>query len=155
ASAKVTPTAGRPSTGTTGGGAGEVAGSRPDVKFVRSKKFQLGYTINDVGPSKVKHVDIWMTRDTRVWQKLPEAAGPEGPHEVTLASEGRWGFTLIPVSGVGLSERPPSVGDQPQVWIEVDETKPVVNLYRVEIGRGGVDNGRLILTWSASDKWLK
>src|SRR5262249_51683483 len=42
---------------------------------------------------------------------------------------------------------------QPQVWVEVDLTKPVVRLTSVDVGRGA-DSGRLTLRWTASDKNL-
>ena len=50
-----------------------------------------------------------------------------------------------------IGEQPPKVGDAPQVWVEVDTTKPIVQLKGVEVGRGQ-DTGNLTINWSASDK---
>src|SRR5438093_543980 len=70
-----------------------------------------------------------------------------------VAGEGVYGITLVAKSGVGLGERPPQVGDRPQLQIEVDTTKPSVRLQDVVVGQG-MDKGKLSVTWSASDRNL-
>jgi hypothetical protein len=136
------------------------AGSRPapegrgKVIHVRSRTFQLNYTIENEGPSKVKEVQVWVTRDTRSWQKLPDNARPVGPHTVTVATAGTWGFTLVPRSGVGLGPATPRVGEQPHIWVEVDETKPLVRLENIIVGKGA-DSGKLTIYYSATDKFLR
>src|SRR5262249_57156757 len=65
--------------------------------------------------------------------------------------EGLYGLTLVAKSGVGLSVRPPQLGDRPQIWIEVDLTKPGVQLQDVIVGEGP-DKGKLIITSTALDK---
>jgi hypothetical protein len=72
---------------------------------------------------------------------------------VEVDGEGLYGFTLVVRSGVGLGDQPPQVGDPPQVWVEVDLTKPAVRLGPIEVGRGA-DKGRLTITWTATDKNL-
>src|SRR5262249_28020090 len=67
--------------------------------------------------------------------------------------EGVYGFTLVARSGVGLGERPPQLGDAPQVWVEVDLTRPTVQLQQVLVGRGP-DKGKLEISWTAQDKNL-
>jgi hypothetical protein len=131
-----------------------VDSNRAAVIHVPKRSFQLDYTIENVGPSAVKNVEVWETRDTRSWRRYSDDAKDKGPYTVTVRAEGRYGYTLIPRSGVGLSEKPPQVGDQPQIWIEVDETKPVVRLISVDVGRGA-DSGKLKITWNALDKHLK
>jgi hypothetical protein len=70
-----------------------------------------------------------------------------------VAQEGVYGFTLVARSGVGLGERPPQIGDRPQIWVEVDLTKPVVQLQGVVVGKGK-DKGKLFIGWTAYDKNL-
>src|SRR5262249_22634088 len=101
---------------------------RGNISHVKSRTFQLNYTIEEVGPSGVKNVEVWYTKDTRTWQRYSTDAPRQGPYTVTVQSEGRYGFTLIPRSGVGLADKPPQAGDQPQIWVEVDETKPDLRL---------------------------
>jgi hypothetical protein len=68
-----------------------------------------------------------------------------------MAREGLYGFTLVVRSGVGLGDSPPQVGDPPQVWVEVDWTKPSVEDVAAVVGRGP-DTGKLTVTWRALDK---
>jgi hypothetical protein len=147
----VTPGAYAPGTGVAPP-AGGPAGAGAKVVHVRSRAFQLNYEIGDVGPSKVKTVEIWWTRDKRRWEKYPEEARPDGPHPIRVTAPGRYGFTLIPRSGVGLAARPPEPYEEPQVWVEVDETAPRVRVYSASVNP---ETGKLTVTWGASDNFLR
>lgn len=137
-------------------GNGSAAGTGPGVIHVRKKTFKLQYKIDNVGPSKVKNVEVWITRDTRQWTKFKDdaPADPGDGYELTVVSTGRWGFTLRPISGVGRAARAPSVNEQPQIWVEVDETAPVVRMIGVVVGEG-TDNGTITVNYSATDRWLR
>jgi hypothetical protein len=121
--------------------------------LVNKRQIQLDYRIDDVGSSKVKAVEVWFTQDGKTWQRTDRDAAPEPPYVVEVGKEGRYGFTLIARSGVGLSEPPPKAGDEPQQWVEVDETAPAVKIQSVEVGRGP-DAGTLTVRWSATDKHM-
>ena len=128
------------------------------VNLVNSKRISLNYELKEVGPSKVSLVELWLTRDGRTWQKFKEdtgngQTGPQPPFIVEVNEEGQYGFTLVARSGVGLGERPPQVGDAPQVWVEVDLTKPAVRIQNVDPPRS-VEDRNLTIAWSASDKNL-
>ena len=123
------------------------------VIMVNTKSIRLDFKIDDVGSSKVKAVEVWYTQDGRTWQKTPQDAGPEPPYTVEVPAEGRYGFTLIARSGVGLGLPAPKNGDTPQVWVEVDETKPKVSIVGVEVGRGP-DTGYITVRWTATDKHM-
>jgi len=130
----------------------------PGKQWVNSKKISLNYEIKDEGPSGVQAVELWFTRDGRTWEKYSEQKYTEepkhkSPYIFEVQDEGVYGFTLLVRSGVGLSERPPRSGDAPQVWVEVDLTKPVVHWVNVDVGRGS-DSGWLTITWKATDKNL-
>ncbi len=125
-----------------------------NISMVRSRKFQLNYKIDDVGPSDVARVEVYVTRDGgKTWRKYDQDAPKVPPCLVDVPNEGRYGFTLVARSGVELGEQPPRSGDLPQFWVEVDETKPVVKLIGVDVGRG-IEQGNLTVTWTASDKYL-
>jgi hypothetical protein len=133
-----------------------VRSAAPDVKLVNSKRIALNYEIKDKGPSGVSAIELWFTQDIngRSWQKWKEEDGKSPPpFVVDVHGEGLYGFTLVVRSGVGLGDRPPQVGDQPQVWVEVDLNKPVARLTAVDVGRGQ-DSGRLTMRWTANDKNL-
>jgi hypothetical protein len=128
------------------------------VRMVNSKRFTLNYEVTEQGKSGISAVELWMTMDGRRWDKHSEQKRSEGvevrpPYEVTVEKEGLYGFTLIVRSGVGLSVQPPQAGDPPQVWVEVDLTRPVVHISKVEVGRGP-EAGSLTIHWTATDKNL-
>lgn len=124
----------------------------PQVRMVNSKRISLNYRLDDVGPSGAV-VELWYTKDGRNWQKYGEDPNPKPPFVFDVHDEGVYGFSLVVRSGVGIGDRPPQVGDPPQVWVEVDLTKPVVKLLNVEVGRG-MDAGNMTITWTATDKNL-
>ena len=124
-------------------------------KFVNSKRINLNFKLDDVGPSGVAEVELWYTTNGRSWSKYPQRF--EDPQQSAISfdveGEGVYGITLCAKSGVGLGERPPQIGDRPQLWIEVDLTKPTVQIQNVIVG-AGVDKGKLHIHWSARDKNL-
>jgi hypothetical protein len=128
-------------------------------RFVNSMEVALSCELKDFGPSGVSLVELWYTHDARSWNKGAEfrmnAGDEKDKQKITfkVLSEGIYGLTLLARSGVGLGERPPQVGDRPQIWLEVDITKPVVKLLSVVVGTG-VDKGKLTATWDANDKNL-
>jgi hypothetical protein len=128
------------------------------VRMVNSKRFTLNYEVTKIGKSGVSAVELWSTPDGRRWEKLSEQKRTEGneirpPYEVNVEKEGLYGFTLVLRSGVGLSVQSPQAGDPPQVWVEVDLTKPVVRITKVDVGRGP-QAGSLAIHWTATDKNL-
>lgn len=125
-------------------------------KFVNNKRISLNYDLKDVGPSGVSEVELWFTQDGRGWNKYPPRPGEDlNKKNLTFEvnSEGIYGVSLVAKSGVGLGFRPPQLGDRPQMWIEVDMTKPLVQLHNVVVGQG-TEKGKLTITWSARDKNL-
>lgn len=138
----------------SGNGRGGSGGGTGQVIMVRSRRFQLNYKIDDVGPSDVSKVEVYYTRDNgRSWRKYEADAPKEPPCILEVPEEGRYGFTLVARSGVDLGEQPPRPGDPPHIVVEVDETKPLVRILNAEVGRGA-DQGLMTLTWTASDKFL-
>ncbi|MER3416274.1 MAG: hypothetical protein C4297_08710 [Gemmataceae bacterium] len=127
--------------------------AQPDVKYVNTTRIQLEYTVEDVGPSGVSSVELWYTLDGRTWQRYGEDADKTSPFSMEVNGEGIFGLTLVVRSGVGLGGRPPQLGDPPQLWVEVDLTKPMVQIFPPEPGRGS-EAGRLTITWHATDKNL-
>jgi hypothetical protein len=121
--------------------------------MINKRQIQLNYKLDEVGKSNVSMVEVWKTQDTRAWQKYKEEK-PNGSGSILIEvpSEGRYGFTLIARSGVGLAEPAPTSGMQPQVWVEVDETKPNVRIAQIEVGRG--NDNKLTIRWTAYDRFL-
>jgi hypothetical protein len=126
------------------------------VIYVKSKTFQLQYTLEEttVGPSKVASVEIWKLHPGQRWQKCKEEGKEQGPVTVTVETSGRWGFRLIPRSGVGLAQRDPQPGDRPDIWVEVDDTPPKVRVINVTV-TPEPDGGTLTVYWKADDTFLQ
>jgi hypothetical protein len=123
------------------------------VRMVNSKRVSLNYEIKDVGPSGVSSVELWYTQDGKKWERYDITSQPKPPFIVELKDEGLYGFTLVARNGVGLGKRPPRNGDQPQVWVEVDITKPVVKLLDTQVGVSG-EGQHLSIHWRATDNNL-
>jgi hypothetical protein len=155
-----------PGAGATGSGPGTVSGmgtgaegtpGQPRPYFVNSKHFRLHSQVENIGKSKVKKIEVWVTYNGVNWKTPPQIAeikdGAPPPYavEVSVPEDGRYGITLVAVSGVGLAEPRPKEGDPPQVWIEVDETKPKVQITTIDVGKGA-DHGKLTIKWTATDK---
>jgi hypothetical protein len=130
------------------------AAANANVRLVNSRRIRLNYNVEGKGKSGIADVQLWQTRDGRTWQKVLEHTKEEPPFDHMVDGEGLYGFTIVVRSGVGLGDRPPQAGDPPQVWVEVDLTKPRVQLYQPEVGRGA-DLGKLTISWQASDKNLR
>jgi hypothetical protein len=128
----------------------------PDRKLVNNKRINLKYEVKEVGPSGVSSVDLWYTQDGRSWNKYPPRLSetPNSPNIIfEVNGEGLYGLTLVAKSGVGLSVRPPQLGDRPQIWVEVDLTKPTVQIQNATVGQGA-DKGKLFILWTAQDRNL-
>ncbi len=132
------------------------AATQGKVIYVKSKTFQLSYKLDDesVGPSKVAAVDIWKVHRGQAWTKCPEKGTRDGPVTISVNSAGRWGFRLIPRSGVGLAERDPRQGDAPDIWVEVDEDAPKVKITNVTVAQED-DGGYMTVYWKAEDTFLR
>jgi hypothetical protein len=123
----------------------------PTVRLVNTKRITLNYEIKDVGPSGISGVELWYTPDTRNWKKHDAPPQFQPPCVIEVNQEGLYGFTLLARSGVGMAQEPPQPGDPPQVWVEVDLTKPAVQLTGVEFVC--TPKARtLTVRWTAGDK---
>jgi beta-lactamase regulating signal transducer with metallopeptidase domain len=131
---------------------GDKAPQESPVLWVKSRRIRLNYEIRGAGPSGIGAVEVWYTRDSRVWRRFGDAP-PKPPFIVEVREEGRHGFTMVARSGAGRGPQAPQAGHQPQVWIEVDVTPPRLELYAPEVCRGP-DGASLVIKWQATDKNL-
>ena len=89
-----------------------------DVMYVNKHSFELSYQLENVGPSKVKSIEVWWTHGDGKWARYPKEVKPGSHVPITVQADGRYGFTLVPRSGVGLCGKRPTEGDEPNVWVE-------------------------------------
>ncbi len=136
----------------------EIPGSpaMADRHFVNHTSVVLDFTLEDVGRSGVKKLQLWYTTDLgRTWETMPEAPyepGDGGRNRLAfnVPKEGLYGVTIIAKSGADLGDSPPQPGEKPQKWIDVDLTPPTVKLDRVKVGVGP-DKGKVTIEWTARD----
>lgn len=128
---------------------------KTDVMYVNKHSFELSYQLDNVGPSRVKSVEVWWTHGDGKWARYPDEVRPGGPVPITVQADGRYGFTLVPRSGAGLCGRRPAEGDEPSVWVEVDTRAPQMELYAPDLT--GLQSGQetIGLSWKAEDANLR
>lgn len=127
-------------------------GERPNI--VNSRRFELDYEVDSVGPSGIGKVELWGTRDGgRTWSSFGLDIDKRSPLVVAVDEEGVYGFRIAVTSGSGLGGLAPRSGDLPEVWIGVDVTKPVARLAPIKAEEGD-RAGELTITWKAGDMML-
>lgn len=121
--------------------------------MVRSRSFELNYDLPQAA-LRSRRVEVWGTANSgETWQRYTVDADGQSPAAVTVPAEGLYGFKLVVQNDQGLVEFPPARGDEPDVWIQVDLTRPNCRLIRAEQGRAPRDN-ELTIEWEASDDHL-
>ena len=132
-------------------------GNRPPrltkyTRVVNSRKFQIGYKVEDVGPSGVGDVELFITEDDGAkWFKYGNDLDRKSPFLVDTPRDGIYGFALRVHSGAGLAADPPKPGEKPSIVVIVDNTPPSVKLLSADQGQGK-DLNRVVLRWSVSDE---
>ncbi len=98
-------------------------------KVINSKAFNLGYEVDEVGPSGVGAVDFFITEDGgQKWFRYGSDPDLKSPVRVDVPREGAFGFQVRAKSGVGLAAEPPRPGEKPAMTVIVDQTPPVAKL---------------------------
>jgi hypothetical protein len=137
------------------GGVGEFGswpvGERPQM--VNRRTFELDYELDAVGNSGVAKVELWGTRDGgRHWQRFSQDDDNRSPIVATVVAEGLYGFRVVVESGNGLASETPRDGDLPEVWINVDLTKPTARITATDVAH---EQGELAIRWEAGDASLE
>ncbi len=123
-------------------------------RIVRDRSFKIDYRIDDIGPSGVGSVELYVTQDGgEKWYRYGVDEDRKSPFEVEVPMDGVFGFSIRVASGAGLSDPPPRPGDEPDIVIEVDASPPVVELNPLRQGTGEKRN-RILITWQADDQRL-
>ena len=120
-------------------------------RVVNTRKFQVGYKVEDVGPSGIGGVEMFITQDNgQKWWKYGEDADQRSPFDVEVPQDGEYGFAIRVRSGAGLVNEPPQRGESPSIVVAVDQTPPAVELLPVQQGQGATAN-HLQIRWRVRD----
>ena len=124
------------------------------ARAINTSKFALNYTVDAVGPSGVKQVQLWGTTDGgQTWQHWNNDEDLKSPMVVNAPGDGFYGFRIVVMDKSGLIGTPPSQGDSPDVLIRVDTTAPVAKITSAPYGKGD-DAGKLAIYWETNDLQL-
>ena len=125
-------------------------------QYLRGTDFDLLYEVENNGPSGLSRVDLYVTRDQgQTWAKWSSHPGKERPLKVKLGrgydtnKDGEYGLKLVPVSGVGLADEPPTAGTPPDHRVVVDTVAPQVLIYPHGVAPGQAN--AVALNWVARD----
>ena len=124
------------------------------LRMVASRRFELEYEVDSVGPAGIRRVELWGTRDGgHTWAVHATDDDLQSPILVVVEGEGTYGFRIVVESGYGVASPTPRPGDLPEIWVGVDLTEPVARLTNVEAQRDQ-HSDLLVIEWEASDTRL-
>lgn len=127
--------------------ANPVAGEK---QLVNDRVFDLDYQIEDVGPSGVSSVELFVTEDGgQQWFRYGTDPDMKSPFQVDSMGEGTFGFVVRIRNGLGISDTPPQPGQAPEVIVTVDQTPPVIELAQPSIRLDSF--GSIQLSWRVSE----
>jgi hypothetical protein len=124
------------------------------VRRINARTFRIGYEVNNVGPSGVGSVDLYITEDGgRKWFHYGSDPDRQSPFEVVVPRDGQYGFSLRVRNGLGVVADPPQPHEPPELVIQVDQTPPVARLLPLQqIAQGGLY--QVQIGWFAQDDRL-
>ena len=117
-----------------------------------SKAFSLDYSVDQHGSSPVTSVELWGTSDEgQIWELWGTDPDGKSPFEITVETEGLFGFRMVLVGTNGLTANRPRNGDNADAWISVDTQLPTARLVSALYGRGN-ESGSLVIEFNAQDE---
>jgi len=119
-------------------------------QIVGNRAFDIAYEVDDVGPSGVSSVQLFVTENNgQEWFRYGDDTDLRSPFQVDTRGEGTFGFAVRVRNGVGFSDPPPQPGETPSIVVTVDQTPPVARLAEPLVQTNG--QGRIRLNWKVSD----
>jgi hypothetical protein len=119
-------------------------------QLVNNRVFDLDYQIDDVGPSGVSAVELFITEDGGAqWFRYGSDPDVRSPFRVDSMSEGTFGFAVRIRNGLGVADTPPQPGQAPEVVITVDQTAPVVEMQPPGVSEDGA--GTIRFSWRVQE----
>lgn len=128
------------------------AGDR--TRLSSAKRFNLDYDVEAVGPEGIADVELWGTSDSgKTWAKWGTDPDRASPMEVEVSREAAYGFRVVVVGKNGLVGNRPNSGDEADIWIEIDATRPIARITSAAYGEGE-HAGELDIRWDTQDEHL-
>jgi len=121
-----------------------------EMQIVNERVFDLDYQIEDVGPSGVSAVELFVTEDGgQQWFKYGTDTDLKSPFQVDSMGEGTFGFAVRVRNGLGISDTPPQPGQAPEIVVTVDQTPPVIEMAQPSVRMDAF--GSIQLGWRVTE----
>lgn len=121
------------------------------AKVVKSNTFNIGYSLDQIGPSGVGAVKLFISEDNgRTWYEYGNDPDRISPFSVKVEKSGQYGFAIRALSGIGLSDDPPQPGHLPEMVVVVDQIAPRPKLGIPQQGHG-VTHNQVQFSWVLID----
>jgi hypothetical protein len=119
------------------------------ARMVNTRVFEVEYDRAIAGNGG--RVELWGTRDGgQTWRNFGINQGQYTPFAVRIDEEGMYGFRLSTPGPGDMMGSPPKRGEQPEIWIGVDLTKPMARIFGAQL-TGSREQGPLTISWEARD----
>jgi hypothetical protein len=124
------------------------------TRYVRTPAFTVSYELEDVGPSGVASVDLYITENNGFkWFYYGPDEDKRSPLEIEVPEDGSYGFAIRVRSGVGLVQDPPQPGEGPTLVVVVDRQPPQAEITAAVQGQGA-SRGEVEIQWTVKDERL-
>ena len=144
-----------------GGGAGSSNLPQARIDYVNTLKFDVDYTVEQMGRSGVKAAHLFVPKNQGNWT-LVEASSPveahagrQGPDRcrsrTRRSEEGTYGFYVIPESGAGKRADDPNAATRRCCTSWWTRPRPYVQITGVQVRPGGARGPLVEITWEAAD----
>jgi len=113
--------------------------------------FDLEYQIDDVGPSGVSAVELFVTEDGgQHWFTYGNDDDVRSPVLIDTRGEGTFGFAVRVRNGLGFADDAPQPGQAPEIVVTVDESLPAIELAQPTMRTDGF--GTIQLSWQVREQ---
>jgi len=124
--------------------------SATGAQIVNHHIFDLEYQVDDVGPSGVSAVELYVTEDAgQHWFTYGNDNDLLSPVLIDTRGEGTFGFAVRVRNGLGFADDPPQPGQAPEMIVTVDESLPAIELAQPGIRTDGF--GTIQLSWKVRE----
>lgn len=121
-----------------------------EPQIVNVHIFDVDYQVEDVGPSGVGAVELFVTENGgQQWFRYGNDADLKSPFQVDVLGEGTFGFAVRVRNGLGFADSPPQPGQVPEIAVTVDGSAPVIKFSQPTLRADGF--GTMDLAWQISD----
>lgn len=125
--------------------------SAAGAQIINQHVFDLEYQVDDVGPSGVSAVELFVTEDGgQHWFTYGKDDDVRSPVLIDTRGEGTFGFAVRVRNGIGFADDAPQPGQAPEIVVTVDECLPTIELAQPTMRTDGF--GTILLSWQVREQ---